>query len=845
MARGFKPKVFLAGRVAVETDGVVIEEDRFPGRQGRLLFAYLVAEQGRPVPRDELAEALWGEAPPATWDKALTVIVSKLRRLLADRGIDDANVLTGAFGCYRLDLPEGTWVDVIVAANAAQEAEEALTAGELEKAKAAAALAASLVRQPFLPAEEGAWVEEKRRELADVRGRALSALADACLRSGDAPEAVKWAEQTIALAPFRETGYRRLMEAHVAAGNPAEALRVYERCRLLLAEELGTYPSPETESVYRALLGAAAPHAGAAATPEPPPPPEAAPPADLEREPGSAFKRRLVSRRGVMAATAIGALAAAAAVAGVLATWDGGSHVALVAANSVGVVDSHSGRFVADVGVGATPTRIAVGEGAIWVTSADDHSVSRIDPVTKARVQTITIGNSPSGIAVGNGAVWVANGLDGTVSRIDPATNSVVQMIDVGNGPVGIVYARGSIWVADTGDGTITRIDADSGKPTKTLQIAATELAYGAGSLWASQRGANQVARIDPSTGDMIKAITVGNGPTGMAVGDGAVWVANSLDGTVTRINSETNTIAATVPTVGNGPTGVAVDPHGVWVTNQFDGTLARIDPRTSQVARRFSVGNRPQGVATSDGDVLVAVRDTGANRRGGTLTLRSDLLPHTNPTRHPLLERQTRRGVRLPRHFRARLQGRRAGDLLRRDRRRGPLQEESEALRSLARDRRERRRGDRRLPPRRARPGLPVQARGSLRLRAARAHPAAGNGDASTARNRAVRDRELPAQAPAQARSQQVLSRVVAGGTAGRLPRPDSPPPSGHRRPGDQRRDPGQGRRGVDVRTVLPRSDGEARDAACEPGARKSESSDAGSLPQHPRPALRPAQRA
>jgi DNA-binding SARP family transcriptional activator len=74
-----KRKVFLAGRVAVESDGVLIDEQRFPGRQGRLLFAYLVAEQGRPVPRDELADALWGEAPPATSDKALTVLASKLR----------------------------------------------------------------------------------------------------------------------------------------------------------------------------------------------------------------------------------------------------------------------------------------------------------------------------------------------------------------------------------------------------------------------------------------------------------------------------------------------------------------------------------------------------------------------------------------------------------------------------------------------------------------------------------------------------------------------------------------------------------------------------------------------
>ena len=109
------------------------------------------------MPRDELAEALWGDTPPASWDKALTGIVSRVRGLLADQGIDGAKALTGAFGCYRLDLPEGTWIDIVAAANAVREAENALSAGDLEEASDAAALAASLLRRPFLPGEEGTW----------------------------------------------------------------------------------------------------------------------------------------------------------------------------------------------------------------------------------------------------------------------------------------------------------------------------------------------------------------------------------------------------------------------------------------------------------------------------------------------------------------------------------------------------------------------------------------------------------------------------------------------------------------------------------------------------------------
>src|SRR4051812_11594501 len=475
--------VFLVGRVALVRDGAPVDEAQFSGRQSRLTFAYLAAEQGRAVPRDELAEALWGEAPPPTWDKALTGIVSKLRALLSDQGIDGAGALTGAFGCYRLELPAGTWVDMFAAASAADEAEAARAAGDPERSRDSAALAESLLRQPFLPGQDGSWVEQKRHELADTRARALGALTDATLRSGDAAEAVKWAEQAIALSPFRETGYRRLMEAHVAAGDRAEALRVYERCRLLLAEELGAYPSPETEAIYRELLEGPTAH-------------PVTQPASTDAEPVEAADPTRPARRRMLLLPLAGAVVLAlAGIAILLAVTghDGDSSASTGSgANAVTGIDASTGHTSASISLAASPAAVAYGEESVWVAMPNQDSVARIDPGTSTLRQTIPVGSGPTGIAVGGGLVWVANSLDGTISRIDPRANGgqVADTISVGNGPADIAFGLGGVWVANSLDRTVVRIDALSDKLRKTYSIdaGADALAVGDGAVWVTSK---------------------------------------------------------------------------------------------------------------------------------------------------------------------------------------------------------------------------------------------------------------------------------------------------------------------------------------------------------------------
>jgi DNA-binding SARP family transcriptional activator len=248
-------RVNLAGRLQIQADGRTLDATHLPGRQGRVLLAYLVAEHGRPVPSEELAEALWGPAPPVTWRPALRGVISKVRAFLEAVELPADAMLTSASGCYQLTLPPGTMVDLELAAGQAGAAERALDAGDPEGAMAAAGAARALADQPLLPSEDGAWLDRRRAALREVLVRSLELLVDAAVAAGR--PAVPAAVELVALEPFRESAHLRLLRAHAAAGDRGEALRAYDRCRRLLADELGIDPSPELETAYLDLLHAA------------------------------------------------------------------------------------------------------------------------------------------------------------------------------------------------------------------------------------------------------------------------------------------------------------------------------------------------------------------------------------------------------------------------------------------------------------------------------------------------------------------------------------------------------------------------------------------------------------
>jgi SARP family transcriptional regulator, regulator of embCAB operon len=241
-------RVQLCGTFAVELSGRRVDQ-AFPGRQGRLLFSYLVLFRSQRVPRDSLVDVLWGDSPPDAAGTALNALISKVRAAVGP------DIVRGR-GELSVALPEPAHVDVQAATIALHAAESAVARQDWRRAWSSSKTALFVARRPFLPEADAPWAESWRRRLADMHARALECYASACLHLGgpELPGAERAARDLLDVAPLRETGHLLLMQVLAARGNVAEALAAYERLRVLLRDELGVNPSPAVQDAHTKLL---------------------------------------------------------------------------------------------------------------------------------------------------------------------------------------------------------------------------------------------------------------------------------------------------------------------------------------------------------------------------------------------------------------------------------------------------------------------------------------------------------------------------------------------------------------------------------------------------------------
>ncbi len=223
----------LGPLVADDADGRAVE---LAGTRLRVLLAALALEAGHPVSAARLTELLWPEERPANPANALQALVSRLRSALG------RELVAGSAGGYRLALDPAE-VDL-------HRFQQLLPGAGAERLTAALAL----WRGPAFTDVPAPGFTEAVARLEALREHAREELLELRLARGEAAAVLPELQALTAGSPLRDRPRALLMQALHRSGRDAEALAVYEEGRTLLAETLGTDPSPLLRQAHLAVL---------------------------------------------------------------------------------------------------------------------------------------------------------------------------------------------------------------------------------------------------------------------------------------------------------------------------------------------------------------------------------------------------------------------------------------------------------------------------------------------------------------------------------------------------------------------------------------------------------------
>ena len=303
-------------------------------------------------------------------------------------------------------------------------------------------------------------------------------------------------------------------------------------------------------------------------------------------------RRPPASRRGLLYLAAAGALVVAVALAFAFVPRDGAPPSV---SREAPAERSPQGEAIL---VGARPFGIAVGAGRVWVANLESDTLAVLDSRTGRRLGSpLPLAGGPWGVALGAGGVWVASFRTGRLTRLDPRTRRVEITVEVPRGSSWVAVAAGKIWITNAKSGGVSFLDPrspETGAQTllggeTTRGIAATETA-----VWVSH-GARSVSEFDGASGALRRTITVGRTPTGVAVARGWLWVANTRDDNVSRIDLFSGEEVGRPTAVGARPNGLALGAGAMWVANGGDDSVTRLDPDTGRVVGdSIAVGRQP-----------------------------------------------------------------------------------------------------------------------------------------------------------------------------------------------------------------------------------------------------------
>jgi YVTN family beta-propeller protein len=219
----------------------------------------------------------------------------------------------------------------------------------------------------------------------------------------------------------------------------------------------------------------------------------------------------------------------------------------------------------------------------------------------------VTLALLVTGLPSGSGGSLPRTAGPNTVGAINGSQNALSGVVTGTGRPGGVAYAAHAVWITDSSDNLLLRADpAHQVIDRIPVGRGPAGVAAGDGEIWVANELDGTVSEVNPGAGMVVATIPVGNGPAAIAFGFGSVWVGNQTDNTLSRIDPGSGRVIATLP-LGSAPAGLAAGPRGMWVTCADTGRLLLIDPVGNRVSRTFPIGGSPDGVAVGAGSVWVA----------------------------------------------------------------------------------------------------------------------------------------------------------------------------------------------------------------------------------------------
>jgi DNA-binding SARP family transcriptional activator len=236
----------LFGPFEAFRNGQLITNQDWRSQQTRAVCKVLLAQRGQVVSSSQLIEILWPEDDPQAARRRLHVRVSQLRKTLE---AGKARVQT-VDGGYLFSPDEDCWLDVAAFQAGLDQAAQQQELGEQRLAIQAYEQARRLYRGDFLSEDLYVdWTFSLREFYRERFLTLLTELGECYAQQGRYRLAIARLQEALGHDPVRETIYLRLMLFHYYAGERDQALRVYERCRQVLADELAVEPLDSTASL--------------------------------------------------------------------------------------------------------------------------------------------------------------------------------------------------------------------------------------------------------------------------------------------------------------------------------------------------------------------------------------------------------------------------------------------------------------------------------------------------------------------------------------------------------------------------------------------------------------------